>query len=210
MMRVPVIPTIVVTLAVAAMIGLGLWQLLDRAPKKEAYLAQLAQNPAKPPIAFPRFPDDSLLFRRASAMCLRAVGQRLAGAGASGYRVIVDCATGAEGPGFAVQIGTTHDPAFTRRWTGGMVAGFISHAPDARPLIASLVDHRPQQMLLVADAPALGLSANGRPDLASVPNNHLSYAVQWFVFAAVAAVIYVLALRRRSAVGPAEVERHTR
>ena len=47
MKRIPLIPTIVVTLAVAAMIGLGLWQLLDRAPRKEAYLAQLAANPAK-------------------------------------------------------------------------------------------------------------------------------------------------------------------
>jgi surfeit locus 1 family protein len=30
-----------------------------------------------------------------------------------------------------------------------------------------------------------------------VPNNHLAYAVQWFLFAAVASVIYVLALRWR-------------
>jgi surfeit locus 1 family protein len=30
-----------------------------------------------------------------------------------------------------------------------------------------------------------------------VPNNHLSYAVQWFLFAAIASVIYVLAVRRR-------------
>ncbi|MCE3544054.1 SURF1 family protein, partial [Escherichia coli] len=64
----PLSPTMIVALAVAAMIGLGLWQLLDRWPKKEAYLAQLAQNPARPPIAFPRLPDDTLLFRRTSAM----------------------------------------------------------------------------------------------------------------------------------------------
>ena len=31
--RIPVVPTIVVALAVAAMIALGLWQLLDRLPK---------------------------------------------------------------------------------------------------------------------------------------------------------------------------------
>jgi len=29
------------------------------------------------------------------------------------------------------------------------------------------------------------------------PNNHLSYAIQWFFFAATALVIYVLALRKR-------------
>jgi surfeit locus 1 family protein len=30
-----------------------------------------------------------------------------------------------------------------------------------------------------------------------VPNNHLSYAIQWFFFATTAVVIYVLALRKR-------------
>ncbi len=30
-----------------------------------------------------------------------------------------------------------------------------------------------------------------------MPNNHLSYAVQWFSFAATALIIYALALRRR-------------
>jgi surfeit locus 1 family protein len=34
-----------------------------------------------------------------------------------------------------------------------------------------------------------------------VPNNHLAYAVQWFLFAGVAAVIYALALRRRTRAG---------
>lgn len=197
MKRIPLIPTIVVALAVAAMIGLGLWQLLDRAPKKEAYLAQLAANPAKPPIAFPRFPDDRLLFRRASGLCVRVTGQRLAGAGKAGFRLIADCATGAEGPGMLVQLGTTTDPAYKDTWTGGPVTGFISHAPDARSLIGSLFDHTPQRLMIVADRPAPGLAANGQPDLSSVPNNHLSYAVQWFLFAAIAATIYALALRRR-------------
>ncbi|MCU6454420.1 SURF1 family protein [Sphingomonas sp. A2-49] len=197
MRRIPLIPSIVVALAVAAMVALGLWQLLDRAPKKEAYLAQLAGNPAKPPIAFPRLPDQTLLFRRASAMCLDPVSQRLAGAGKAGFRLIAECRTGAEGPGLVVQLGTTPDPKFGARWRGGPVTGYISHAPDGRSLIGALFDHRPQRLMLVADTPALGLGANGRPDLSSVPNNHLSYAVQWFLFAAIAAVIYALALRRR-------------
>ena len=192
MRRIPIVPTLLVTLAVAAMIGLGLWQLLDRAPRKEAYLAQLARNPALPPIAFPERPDDRLLFRRTTATCTRPDGQRLAGAGAAGFRLIADC-----GAGLLVQLGTTTDPMFKARWSGGTVTGFISHAPDSRSLIGSLFDHRPQPLLLVADTPALGLAANGRPDLSSVPNNHLSYAVQWFLFATIAAVIYALALRRR-------------
>lgn len=191
------VPTIVVGACIAAMIALGLWQLLDRRPEKEAFLAQLAANPARPAVAFPRFPDETLLFRRSSAFCLEPVAIARAGAGAAGYRLIATCRTGAEGPGLKVQIGTTRDPVAKVAWTGGKVSGWIAHAPDARPLIATLLRKQPQEMLLVADRPAAGLAANAPPDVGSVPNNHLAYAVQWFVFAGVAGVVYVLALRRR-------------
>lgn len=199
MRRWPLIPTVLVALAVAAMIALGLWQLLIRLPEKEAQLAQLAANPAKPAIAFPRFPDDSLLFRRASGFCLSVASIERAGAGNAGYRLIANCRTGAEGPGIKVQLGTTRDPDAKVRWGGGKVSGWISHAPDARPLIAGLFDHVPRELLLVADTPAPGLAANSRPDIGIVPNNHFAYAIQWFFFAAVASVIYVLAVRRRIA-----------
>ena len=195
--RIPVIPTILVTLAIAAMIGLGLWQLLDRLPKKEAFLAQLAANPAKPTMAFPRFPDETLLFRRASGLCLQPTEIKLAGAGKSGFRAIAECRTGAEGPGMIVQLGTTRDPMAKMNWPGGEVSGYISHAPDGRSLIGSLFDHTPQRLMLVADTPQAGLNPNGKPDLASVANNHLAYAGQWFFFAAIAAIIYTIALRRR-------------
>ena len=52
--------------------------------------------------------------------------------------------------------------------------------------------------MLVAATPPDGLQPNAAPDLDSVPNNHLAYGVQWFFFAGVAAIIYVLAMRRRS------------
>jgi surfeit locus 1 family protein len=195
--QIPLIPTILVTLAIAAMIALGLWQLLDRLPKKEAFLVQLAANPAKPPMAFPRIPDEKLLFRRASGLCLQPTGIKLAGAGKSGFRAIAECRTGAEGPGMIVQLGTTRDPMAKVAWAGGEVSGFISHAPDGRSLIGSLFDHSPQRLMLVVDKPLAGLNRNGQPDIASVPNNHLAYAGQWFFFAAIAAIIYTLALRRR-------------
>ncbi len=57
--------------------------------------------------------------------------------------------------------------------------------------------------MLVADTPAPGLLPTAEPDLSSVPNNHLAYAVQWFLFAGVAGVIYVLALRLRQRTKPA-------
>ena len=202
--RIPVIPTILVTLAIAAMIGLGLWQLLDRLPKKEAFLVQLAANPAKPPMAFPRFPDETLLFRRASGLCLQPTDIKLAGAGKSGFRAIAECRTGAEGPGMIVQLGTTRDPKAKPVWKGGPVRGYISHAPDSRPMIASVFNRTPQRLLLIADTPPAGLTPNEAPDLGSVPNNHLAYAVQWFLFALVAAVIYLLALKWRERKAPGE------
>jgi surfeit locus 1 family protein len=197
MPRFPLIPTIVVALAIAAMIGLGFWQLSVRRPQKLAQLAQLAANPAKAPIAFPRFPDDTLLFRKAQGFCLEPVSSQLTGAGNAGFRFVVECRTGAEGPGMIVQLGTTHDPKAKPQWKGGAVSGFISHAPDGRSMLASLFDRTPKRLMLVADTPAAGLTPNGAPDVSSVPNNHLAYAVQWFLFALVAAVIYVLALRLR-------------
>ncbi len=199
MRRIPVLPTILVALVVAAMIGLGLWQLLDRRPAKLAFIAQLDGNPAKPPVAFPRFTDDTLLFRRSSGYCLPPVAITLAGAGSAGYRAIAACRTGAEGPGMIVQLGTTRDPKARPGWRGGPVSGFISHAPDSRPALATLFRHEPQRMMLVADRPLPGLSPNPAPDVGAVPNNHLAYAVQWFIFAALATIIYALALRRSQA-----------
>ena len=42
-----------------------------------------------------------------------------------------------------------------------------------------------------------GLEASAPPSLDSIPNNHRSYAIQWFLFAGIAALIYGLALRQR-------------
>ena len=65
MRRIPLLSTLLVMLAVAAMIALGLWQLLDRRPQKLAFLQQLAANPTRPIIPFPEQTDERLLFRRA-------------------------------------------------------------------------------------------------------------------------------------------------
>ena len=57
-------------------------------------------------------------------------------------------------------------------------------------------------LLLVADTPAPGLAPSALPSPANIPNNHRAYAVQWFLFAAVALVIYGVALRRRGRATP--------
>ena len=76
--RLPVTPTIVVLAAVAVMVGLGFWQL-QRAHWKDGLVQRYAVAERLPPIAFPNVPvrdDDLPLFRNATGVCLRIVGQR--------------------------------------------------------------------------------------------------------------------------------------
>jgi cytochrome oxidase assembly protein ShyY1 len=186
--RIPVMPTIIVLAAVSLMIGLGVWQL-QRAKWKEGLLAEYAEADKLPPITFPTMPVHSNqlpLFRHATGVCLRVVGQRaVAGenrAGEPGYAHIVDCSTGAEGPGMSVEVGWSKDPNAKVNWAGGPVSGIIG--PD-----------RVTRMRLVAASAPPGLEPSAPPSIRSIPNNHRSYAMQWFAFAFIALVIYVLALR---------------
>jgi cytochrome oxidase assembly protein ShyY1 len=190
--RLPLIPTLLVALAVAAMVVLGIWQL-SRAREKDALVERYEAARNLPQINFPTMPigEDLPLFRRAQGYCLEPVSKRVTAgrnrAGESGYIHIVNCRTGAEGPGMAVQVGWSKDPQAGGQWRGGPVSGVI--APDS--------EHR---MRLVADLPAPGLEPSEMPTTQSIPNNHLAYAAQWFLFAAIAVVIYLLALRSRLAV----------
>ena len=190
MKRLPLIPTIIVLLAVATMIGLGIWQL-GRAREKEALLARFEAARGLPPVTWPAMPpkDDALpLFRRASAMCLEPVGMKVVAGrnlrGESGYSHLVDCRTGAEGPGVRVDIGWSRDPRQKSAWTGGPVAGVIG--PDQQ-----------RRMRLVSTAGLGGFEPSAPPRLEDIPNNHRGYAFQWFAFAAIALIIYAVALRAR-------------
>lgn len=187
--RLPLIPTILVGLAVAVMIGLGVWQL-ERRHQKEALLESYRLAAGKPPITWPVVPpkEPLPLFRSATANCLQVTGFRT-GAGQNlqgepGFLIIADCRTGAEGPGLAVELGWSKNPNAGRAYRGGLVSGII--APD-----------RQNRMRLVAATPGPGLVASAPPSPETIPNNHLSYAVQWFLFAAIAVIIYALALRQR-------------
>ncbi len=128
------------------------------------------------------------LFRAARGHCLSVAGFRTAAGrnrdDETGFLVIADCRLGAEGPGMAVELGWSKNPAVGREYKGGMVRGII--APDSV-----------SRMRLVSTTPGPGLVASALPSPDSIPNNHLGYAVQWFLFAAAAALIYVLALKRR-------------
>lgn len=188
--RLPVLPTIIVVAAVATMIALGVWQL-KRAQWKEGLLAQYAEAEKLPPISWPTLPlrqEQLPLFRHATGICLKPIGKReQAGEnqrGETGFVHILDCVTGAEGPGMSVEVGWSKNPNAAINWKGGPVSGVI--APDRRSL-----------MRLVAATPAPGLEASAPPSIRSISNNHRFYAVQWFSFAAIALLIYALALRKR-------------
>ena len=192
--RLPLVPTLAVAAAVLVLIGLGAWQL-QRATWKEQLLERYALAASLPPIGFPTAPfgDEQLpLFRRATGVCLRPVGKRaVAGenaAGETGYAHIVDCTTGAEGPGMSVEIGWSKDPNAKFTWPGGPVSGVI------------VPDRRSRLRLVAATAPP-GLERSKVPDVATAsavtPAGHRGYAATWFSLAIVALVIYALALRSR-------------
>lgn len=187
--RLPLVPTLLVGAAIALMIGLGLWQL-QRLHWKQQLLADYARASGKPLMAWPAIvdPENPSLFRRAGAMCVEVVGWRSTSGrnlrGEPGWVHIANCRTGgAEGPGMQAVMGWSARPD-NPRWTGGRISGII--APDTQHVIR-----------LVADTPAPGLVAAQPPALSDIPNNHLAYAVQWFLFAAVALIVYILALRGR-------------
>jgi cytochrome oxidase assembly protein ShyY1 len=186
MRRVPVIPTLLVLAAVGIMLRLGFWQI-SRLHQKEALLARYAA--AQTMSADVPFPQDAaaaqpLLYRHARVDCRQVTGvTAIAGHNVQdqlGMAHVADCLIAGGGKARVV-LGGSRDPAPVA-WRGGVARGTIAPGPR-----------------LVADPPLEGLAANARPDPSEIPNNHLSYAVQWFLFAATALVIYALALRKRLA-----------
>ncbi len=181
---IPVASSLIVLAAVGTMIWLGFWQL-DRLKQKEALLAHYAAAQKDDTLAaFPQGEDaiTDLLYRRSAFDCRKVDGIRsVAGEssnGTSGWAHIATCTLPDGGSG-QVALGWSQDPQ-APAYVGGRVSGII--APGGR---------------IVADPPLAGLAALARPDPANIPNNHLAYAWQWFIFAATALVIYTLALRRR-------------
>lgn len=185
MRRIPVLATLLVLVAVGFMIALGFWQL-GRLREKEALLAHYAD--ARRQAEEVDWPHDDkgqadLLYRHARLDCVAVTDHSsIAGRnakGESGAAQTADC-TLADGTKALVVLGWSRLPMAASGWSGGEVRGVIAPGPR-----------------LVASPPLAGLEANAMPDPADIPNNHFAYAVQWFVFAATALVIYGLALRKR-------------
>ena len=200
---IPVVPTIIVLLAALLMVRLGFWQI-HRLHEKEALLARYTANQAKPPLPLiALFPvDDGALYRRTSAYCLSVVSWRAeagrAGDGTPGWRHLAACRAGAEGPGLLVDMGVSTDSA-APAWKSGAVRGRLTWAPSSQPMIARLFAPAPASTpMIVSDVAAPGFTPTAQPNPADIPNNHVAYAVQWFLFAGLALIIYGVALWQRA------------
>ncbi|WP_347303178.1 SURF1 family protein [Croceibacterium sp. TMG7-5b_MA50] len=184
----PLLPTVLVLAAVAAMLALGVWQL-RRAEWKEALIARYAGAERLPPVAWPRdaAAAEAALYRPGGFTCAQVLAIRetagRSAKGQSGWAHVARCRLD-EGGEAEVALGWSAEPT-PPVWTGGTVSGTIAPAGNGARL--------------VADPAEAGLQPLARPDPRALPNNHLAYAGQWFFFAATALVIYALALRRRRA-----------
>ena len=189
--RLPIVPTIVVAAAVALMIGLGVWQL-QRARWKEGLLSRYAQADELPPISWPTVPvkrDTLPLFRHATGMCVeadRSARRRrrepLRRARLCPHHRLRD---GRRRAGHERRSRLVEEPQ-----REGQLARRPGQRRDrARPAHGHAAGRRQRSAGTGAER-----SADARKHL---PNNHRFYALQWFAFAAIALVIYGLALRKR-------------
>jgi surfeit locus 1 family protein len=196
MRRLPIIPTLIVALAVPAMVVLGIWQL-QRAEWKAGLLARLAANAEAPVIAKPAdltTGRDALSFRRVHTVCreIRPWPPSAARAvsGRAGYRQQIWCHEG-DGEPLLVSLGVAPNPATQiavapgARFTGPLVPRDDRDA-DAPPFV------------LIAETPVPPLAPEAPPTPDAIPDNHRAYAVQWFLFAVVLVGIYGFWLRQRA------------
>ena len=183
-------------------VGLGAWQLQRRAWKADL-IAQL-EAAQSAPLLEPRDYLDamtgirSVQYRRAELPCSPGTvlpydlkGGASAG-GVTGYLVLVSCRPNRKAPDIVAVAGWTRRPDAARLpiavdtvFTGLIIEKPYGDAAD-RP-----------GFMLIPDTAVPPLQISRLPAPQDLPDNHLSYAGQWFGLAMVLAVIYGLWLRKR-------------
>jgi surfeit locus 1 family protein len=209
MKRVPLLATLVVVVTITALISLGVWQL-QRREWKHALIAQLEMAPKLPLLE----PQDfmaamngtkSIQYRRAELPCSPGtvlpydVKGGSSTQGDSGYVVLVSCRPNRKSPDIVAVAGWTMraDAVRVPIAVDTVFKGLIIEYPYGEAA------DRPQFML-IPDTAVPPLKVSQRPDPEDLPDNHLSYAGQWFGLAAALVAIYGIWLRRRMvAAGPA-------
>jgi surfeit locus 1 family protein len=186
MKRLPVVPTLMVAVMLPVLIALGLWQL-QRAQWKDALLERLVANSTAPLVDLVALPREADGFRHVRVVCTGTQALGIGGAapttaGFGGFRHTARCMRPAGD--LIVSLGVARDPGLK--------------VPQAGPatFVGRLIPSEgPGGFLLVSDVAAPGLVAEAPPTTDILPNNHLSYAGQWFGFAGVLALIYAIYLR---------------
>jgi surfeit locus 1 family protein len=188
-MRLPFLPTLFVAVAVAVMVGLGIWQL-QRGEWKQGLLAEMRAAETRPPYDVDRtkrMPDT--LLTRAAMTCTTSGGVTMRGgqnrSGEGGYRYLINCTGNRAGP-LQLDLGWSKQPNLKLKLAGieQRFTGILYERGDG-------------EYVLTSDKSVAPLQPSRPPSADDTPNNHLFYAIQWFFFAAAAAIIYLLALQRR-------------
>ena len=201
--RVPIVPTIVVAMAVATMIALGFWQI-GRAHERDADHARHLARMDMPTVAYP-FADpaaEAYRFRRVSAPCDKVLGWQpkasRSASGDTGWGYVATCLAARHNARFEAELGFSPAPDAHPTWAGSEVVGHAKLGPDSRGFLDRLLWRAPRQdLMIVSERPAAGLTASMQPAPEQENNSSWGYAVQWFLFAGTALAIYALALRKR-------------
>ena len=204
MRHIPLIPTALVVLAAATMVGLGFWQI-GRAEEKDLLKVAMTERPALPVTDYPfgEATEEKYLYRRLRATCDAVSAISVSGgkdaAGRTGWRQIAECRSEGGEETFFVLIGLAAEPGAVADWSGGPVQGIAKEAPDGRALLERLFTTSPRRpAMIVASEPQAGLLPSAAPNPEEYRNTSWAYAGQWFFFAITALVIYGFALRSRA------------
>lgn len=208
------------------LVWLGVWQL-QRMEWKHDVIARMNAELVAPPVAVPAAPDpdrDRWLPVYASGTIegaeilvqssLKSVGpgfRVIAPFDMDGRRIMVDRGfirltdrDRARPPVTATVVGNLHWPDETDRFTPGP-EGRLFFARDVALMAAELGTE--PALLVVRQTDENPLAVTPLPvDTAGIPDNHLQYAITWFLFAAVWAgmTAYFVAQRRRQPDHPTE------
>lgn len=205
--RIPIIPTIVTTVGILTLCGLGRWQL-ERREWKRDLIASLEAARTLPPVSPAEFRAAmagaiSVQYRRAAISC--HAGERRpydlrpgsSAGGTSGFYVLVSCRPNDLPPDIVAVAG------WTRRADAKDLTLFLDHE------LAGVVIQNPYgdapsrpRFMLIPDTAIAPLERSRQPQPDDLPDNHLAYAGQWFGLAIALAAIYGLWLRRRGMVAP--------
>lgn len=202
MRRVPFWPTLLTFLMLTSLVSLGIWQL-QRREWKHALIKQLEAAQTLPPLQPVDYfkamvGEESVQYRRAELLCSpgKVLPYDLKGgssiAGDSGYLILVSCRPDKRPPDIVAVAGWTIRPDAARvpLVVDTVFKGLIIEKPYGN------APGRPQFML-IPDSAVPPLQVSRMPTPEDLPDNHLSYAGQWFGLALALLAIYGIWLRRR-------------